>query len=353
MDGNNDNSVKNILRQGIDTDLGLEKKVVSLANSLAKKLNKEIEKGNDTSAFMIALLLAAFKDFMDIVLAVLLVGEIPGVNFLVGLFLTTFLFFFMLGKGWFLKWKIKFWFWVLGLIVDGLPVIGVLPMNVLLVLYAWRLARKRKKRAEAKMEQLPQMTTLQINELEADISLLESTEYVEGFEKTPNRKRQEIDTEATRNKTQNRTKPKGFHGGVTLTNKFAGMSPAGAPAGSGPVDISRGAQERRNLESSLKNSNIIDVSKGVQEKRNLEKSLRNNEYTDVSKGVQERKNLEKSLRNNNYIDISLKAQEGRVLDSLSRKEQETNKIINNSGNSAAGRDFDSLNPKYGNNKKAA
>ena len=153
--------------------MGIKQKIVSQAQRLAGKLNEEIEKGNDTRAFMIAMLLATFKDFLDIILTFALVGLIPGVNFAVGLFLTSFLFFFMLGKGWFLKWKIRMWFWVLGLFIDGLPAFSALPINTLLVLYAWRLAKKRKAGAEIKLRDLSNLTEHEVNRLNNDISLLE------------------------------------------------------------------------------------------------------------------------------------------------------------------------------------
>jgi hypothetical protein len=80
----------------------------------------------------------------------------------------------MLGKGWFLKWRIKFWFWFLGLFIDGLPGFSVLPINILLVLYAWRLTKKRAAKAELKLRDLHILSENEINELNEDISLLES-----------------------------------------------------------------------------------------------------------------------------------------------------------------------------------
>lgn len=147
--------------------------ITNSARRLAEKLNTEIEKGNDTSAYMIALTLAICKDFSDFLLTLLAVGLIPGVNFCIGLFLTSFLFFFLLRKGWFLKTRIKFWYWVLGLFVDGLPAVSALPMNTLLVIYAWRLAKKRAGRAKEKMADLYNLTGREIDELNNDISLLE------------------------------------------------------------------------------------------------------------------------------------------------------------------------------------
>ena len=69
-----------------------------------------------------------------------------------------------------------------------------------------------------------------------------------------------------------------------------------------PIDVSRGAQEARNLERS-RNREIIDVSRGAQEKRNLEAGRIRNRPIDISKGVQEARNLENSARNNRPIDI--------------------------------------------------
>ncbi len=150
--------------------------MVSAAEGLAQKLNKEIEKGNATGAFMIAILLATFKDILDIYLNALnitFVGVLSGVEFVVSLFLTSFLFFFMLSKGWFLKTRIKIWYWILSIFFEGLPGFSLLPISTLLVLYAWRLAKKRKANAEIKLENLDNLTAQEINSLNNDIGSLE------------------------------------------------------------------------------------------------------------------------------------------------------------------------------------
>lgn len=151
--------------------LSAEKFVVKAAERVAKKLNKMIETGHDDSAFMIALLLAAFKDFLDIILGILLIGLIPGVSFFIGLFLTSFMFFFMFGKGWFLKTRLKIWFWILGLFVDGLPVFSALPINVLLVLYAWRLTKKKMRKAEEDLDNLKEKTLEELEEIDKDTGI--------------------------------------------------------------------------------------------------------------------------------------------------------------------------------------
>lgn len=154
--------------------VNIEQTITSAAKGLAEKLNTEIEKGNDTGAFTLALLLASFKDFLDIVLTILLIGLIPGVTFCVGLFLTTFLFFFLLGKGWFLETRLKVWFWILGLFFDGLPAFSALPTNTLLVLYAWNLTKKRAAKARLKLKDLKSLSIQEINALNNNILLLET-----------------------------------------------------------------------------------------------------------------------------------------------------------------------------------
>ncbi len=164
-----------IIYSRIAENIDIEQKITSAARELAQKLNIEIEKGNDEGAFLIALSLAAAKDFTDAILIFIGVGLIPGVPFIVGLFLTSFLFFFMLGKGWFLKWRLKVWFWILGLFVDGLPVFSALPINVLLVLYAWKLTKKRAERGKLKLKDLNNLSSREIDRLNKDISLLEKS----------------------------------------------------------------------------------------------------------------------------------------------------------------------------------
>ena len=144
------------------------------AKRLAEKLNQEIERGNDFVAFIFAILLAAIKDALDIWLTAFLVGLVPIIGELPGIFLSLFLTFFLWGKGWFLKTKIKIIWWVLGFFFDNLPVVSVLPMNTLLVLYAWHNVRKRAKAAEEKIEKIEELTEKEIEELDKDISLLDA-----------------------------------------------------------------------------------------------------------------------------------------------------------------------------------
>ncbi|MDP2656534.1 MAG: hypothetical protein Q8P11_03140 [bacterium] len=172
-------------------DINLEQRIIGQARALADKLNREIEKGNDSMAFMVALVLAACKDVIDLVpggligvismipvvgiaIAAALLPVLKAITTLTGFFFTGFIFFFLLGKGWFLTTRIKIIFWGLGLFMDNLPLIGELPMNIFVVLYAWRLVKKRARNGELKLRNLNNLTEKEIVALNKDISLLES-----------------------------------------------------------------------------------------------------------------------------------------------------------------------------------
>jgi hypothetical protein len=149
-------------------------KIIESAKKLADKLNEEIEKGNDTSAFLVALGVAILKDSMDIILSFAVVGLVPGVGLAISLFVTTFLFFFMLGKGWFLSARLRFWFWVLSFFVDGLPLFNTLPTSSLLVLYAWRLTKKRAADGSTKLKRLNSLTRRSVRRLNQAMYTVES-----------------------------------------------------------------------------------------------------------------------------------------------------------------------------------
>jgi hypothetical protein len=149
------------------------RKIIESARKLAEHLNEEIEKGNDTGAFLIAIGVAVAKDSMDIILDLAVVGLVPGLGFAISLFVTTFLFFFMLGKGWFLQTRVRIWFWVLGLFVDGLPVFNALPIDTILVLYAWHLTKKRSGESAEKLKSLNSLTRRNVRRLNQTIQALE------------------------------------------------------------------------------------------------------------------------------------------------------------------------------------
>lgn len=157
----------------IDSVVNEKKLITEAARLLAETLNKEIASGNDTTAFSIALLLAAAKDGVDIYLNALLVGLIPFLGQIPGYFLTAFLAYFLWGKGWFLKTRIKIIWWVMAIFVDNLPAINTLPISVLTVLYAWHIIRKRAAAAQRKLKNLEKLTEKEIGELNTNIDLLD------------------------------------------------------------------------------------------------------------------------------------------------------------------------------------
>lgn len=146
---------------------------------LVEKLNKEIERGNATKVFMLAMFIAGTKDALDMIMDGTGIGLIPGIGFLTGI-LTTFNYFFLLKKGWFLKTraKIKIFegkvgYWVLGFFIDGLPAINFLPINVIYVAYAWKLVRKRAKKAQKKLDNVHKLAASEIEKLNNDISIVD------------------------------------------------------------------------------------------------------------------------------------------------------------------------------------
>lgn len=139
--------------------INTEQSVVEFAQKVAGKLNKLIEQGHDTTAFGIAIALACLKDGVDIGLDFIIVGEIPIIGQSPGIFISVALIYFLYGKGYFNNTKIKIILWGLGLFADNLPfLINDLPMTVLSVLMAWHVVRKRARKAEEDMQELPKKT---------------------------------------------------------------------------------------------------------------------------------------------------------------------------------------------------
>ncbi len=138
-----------------------ERGIIGAGKKLAEKLNKEIDQGHETGAFLIALLLATVKDVLDLVFLPTIIPPATGVEVVwkfVGLFLSATLFYFLWGKGWFLKSKIKIIWWILGLLIDSLPLLDIMPMNIFMVLMAWHTVHQSGKEAEAKKKELNQTT---------------------------------------------------------------------------------------------------------------------------------------------------------------------------------------------------
>lgn len=149
--------------------ISTEKFVFEAAQRVAVKLNKLIEQGHDTTAFGIAIILACLKDGVDIGLDFIIIGEIPILGQLPGLFISATLMYFLWGKGWFNTTKVKVLLWGLGLFVDNLPLlINDIPMTVLTVLMAWHVVRKRARKAEENMQELSKKTEEELITIEQE-----------------------------------------------------------------------------------------------------------------------------------------------------------------------------------------
>jgi len=145
--------------------LNVRAEVEELAERVGRKLQKMIEEGHATEAFMIALFLAGLKDSLDVTLDLLLIGNIPIIGALPGLFLTVIIYV-ITGPSFKNKMKLKVAWWVLGFFVDGLPFFNALPINTILVLYTWHAVRKDASEAEGKLEKLENITKEELEEID-------------------------------------------------------------------------------------------------------------------------------------------------------------------------------------------
>ncbi len=149
--------------------ISAEKFVFEAAQRVANKLNKLIDQGHDTIAFGIAIILAIIKDGVDIGLDFIIIGEIPIIGQLPGLFISATLMYFLWGKGWFNTAKVKILLWGLGMFFDNLPfLINDLPMTVLTVLMAWHVVRERAKKAEENLRELSKKTQEELEAIEQE-----------------------------------------------------------------------------------------------------------------------------------------------------------------------------------------
>ena len=143
-----------------------EQVISEAARRTAEHLNKKIGRGEATTAFMVAMVLAGFKDFADLVI----LSWLPVIGTVLGAFISLTLFFFLLGKGWFLRWRIRIIYLVVGFFFDNIPGFSALPMNMLAVLYAWHNVRKEADEATEKLKNLKNATASQLAEIESDFS---------------------------------------------------------------------------------------------------------------------------------------------------------------------------------------
>ncbi len=143
-----------------------KKAVLDLAKSIADKLNKKIETGEETSAFVIALGIAILKDILDAGLTLTLIEFYPFLGQIPGILVSAILMYFLWGKGWFLKWKARAILFVIG---DNIPLIDFLPLSTIMVLWAWRNVRKQAEEARGNMVDLHLKTFEELTKIDADV----------------------------------------------------------------------------------------------------------------------------------------------------------------------------------------
>ncbi len=152
----------------------IESKVRQLAKKLAQKLEQQIRDGNDASAITILIFLAFLKDgLLDIGLDFLGIGIVPIIGQIPGWFVSATLFYFMYGKGYFLKQRAKMnariWLYVLSFIFDGLPAIEALPVTTITVLHTIKLMKKRARQAKEDLTSLYSLTKRQLESLQKEL----------------------------------------------------------------------------------------------------------------------------------------------------------------------------------------
>ncbi len=126
--------------------------VTRVAGAIAERLNREIEAGHDASVFIFALWLAILKDgLLDWGLNLIGIGLIPIVGQIPGWLVSGILYYFLWGKGWFRRTKIRVGYWVLALFFDNLPGFEELPLTTIEVCLAWWMIRHRARQAETEL----------------------------------------------------------------------------------------------------------------------------------------------------------------------------------------------------------
>lgn len=139
------------------------------AERIARGMNQRIAEGEVTSTFAFAMGLAAFKDLVLDPLAGF--TAILGIGFIIGalsLLVSATLLIFLYGKGFFLRAKARLLLWGLGLFIDGIAGIGVLPINMVMVYMAWRNVKNEAEKAKEDLGGLHTKTSAELAILEKE-----------------------------------------------------------------------------------------------------------------------------------------------------------------------------------------
>lgn len=144
------------------------------AERIAGRMNERIARGEVTSTFAFAMGIAAFKDLIVDPLAGFTAPL--GIGFIVGalsVLVSATLLIFLYGKGFFLRAKARLLLWGLGLFIDGIAGLSVLPINMAMVYMAWRNVKKEAEKAKGDLGELNAKTSTELADLEKEYEDLE------------------------------------------------------------------------------------------------------------------------------------------------------------------------------------
>lgn len=135
----------------------------SLAMRVAQELNRRIAMGQEKEVFVFAMALALFKDFLD-------VGLMTAAGYIT-VFISGVLMYFLWGKGWFLRQRARIIWWCFGFLFDSLPLIGLVPINFIMVWLAWRNIQRDAEGAQVNLTNLNEKSEKELEEFAASEEL--------------------------------------------------------------------------------------------------------------------------------------------------------------------------------------
>ncbi|KXB08618.1 hypothetical protein AKJ56_00710 [candidate division MSBL1 archaeon SCGC-AAA382N08] len=121
--------------------------VQKLAKGTVERMEKAVDKGNDTATFVILIIMALANDFSDW----LIIGSIPVLGDIVDVFTGLVLTMFLWNVGGFIKWKVRGIIWICSGL-ELIPMVDILPTFTISVLWAWYKVRKHAKEGESGLE---------------------------------------------------------------------------------------------------------------------------------------------------------------------------------------------------------
>lgn len=134
--------------------------IEQLVKRVVAQLNKQIKAGHDVVPFMVAIGVAFIKDASDFFVVA------TSVTWAINLFL----FYFLWGKGYFLKQRIQIIRWGLSFVIESIPVINVLPINTMTMFYAWHVVRKRARKAKKRLDTIQEASREELESIENEIN---------------------------------------------------------------------------------------------------------------------------------------------------------------------------------------